>query len=108
MTVHPVRHYQNWSRNVTLDQCEHLSTTIPAITNGTLKLNHNPADSNPAILGNVSLSASTNGNRPVLWLGNNNQLQSTATISATIGGSNSVFTDFVLAGRSQAIAGYTT
>ena len=77
-----------------------------SITNGTLKLNHNPADNNPAILGNVSLSTSTNRNRPVLWLGNNNQLQSTATISATIGGSNSVFTDFVLAGRSQTIAGY--
>jgi len=78
-----------------------------AIYAGMLKLNHT-GDSNPAILGNVNLSTSTENVRPVLYLGADNQLESTATVSATIGGTKSVYTDLVLAGRSQTIAGYAT
>jgi fibronectin-binding autotransporter adhesin len=78
------------------------------ISAGLLHLNHDPADTLPAIKGNVSLSTSASGNRPVLYLGNNNQLESTASITASLTGSTSNFTDFVLAGRSQTIASYST
>jgi fibronectin-binding autotransporter adhesin len=73
------------------------------ITNGRLNLNHT-ATSNPAILGNVTLS--TSSARPILYLLANNQLESTATISSTLSGSNSIFTDIILGGRSQTIAGF--
>lgn len=76
------------------------------VTAGRLYLNHT-SDSNPAILGNVSLSSGSNTARAYLYLLADNQLESTATISATISGGNSTYTDFVLGGRSQTIAGYS-
>jgi autotransporter-associated beta strand protein len=74
------------------------------ITNGTLNLNHT-ATANPAVLGNVSLTTSSSA-RPVLSFLANNQLESTATISTTLGGSNSIFADVVLGGTSQTIANF--
>ncbi len=76
-----------------------------SITGGRLTLNRSGG---PAIQGNVSLSNNTNVQRPVLYFGANNQLESTATISAAVSGANTVYTDVVLAGSSQTIASYST
>jgi autotransporter-associated beta strand protein len=76
------------------------------VTAGRLYLNHT-ATSNPAILGNVSLSSGSNTARPFLYLLADNQLESTALVSASISGGNTTYTDFVLGGRSQTIAGYS-
>ena len=76
------------------------------ITAGRLNLNHT-GDSNPAIVGNVSMTTASASFRPVLFLLADNQLASTASVSGSISGaSNTSYTEFVLGGRSQTIAGY--
>jgi fibronectin-binding autotransporter adhesin len=76
------------------------------VSDGILYLNHT-GDANPAIKGDVTVTGSSTGApapRGKLYLKNNNQLESTATVHAIPGGG---FADLVLGGFSQTIAGFT-
>lgn len=73
------------------------------VSNGVLYLNHT-GDANPAIKGDVTISGNTGNIRSKLYLKNDNQLESTATVHMNPGG---YYADFVLGGYSQTIAGLT-
>ena len=80
-------------------------TGVTTVNQGILYLNHT-GDSNPAIKGNVTIAAFKNSSynySGVLELKADNQLESTATVTMDISGTNGIGNSFVLGGHSQTI-----